>query len=376
MTNDPKDIKKVKIIVFNCGSSSLKYALYENTTKITSGIIERIGEKGNCKSHKDALMKVIDSIKEEKFISSLEEIKVCGHRVVHGGDFKDSIVVGKNELRKLKQISELAPLHNPPEIKVIELCNKIIRCPQAAVFDTSFFSDIPEYAYMYAIPLKYYYKYKIRRYGFHGTSHRYITQETARILKRKNLKIISCHLGNGASVAAIKNGKAVDISMGFTPLEGLMMGTRSGDIDPAAALYIMKKEGISAERMEEILNKESGFLGVAGKKDLRDILDAKDSISKLAVEMFRYRVQKYIGAYASVMGGVDAIVFTGGIGEHIFRIKGFFEKFGYLGVKVSKKRQNIKNSAIISTPKSKVKVVIIHTDEELMIAKDCIRLLK
>ncbi len=316
-------------------------------------------------------------IKEKGLIISLKDIDICGHRVVHGGDLNDSILLSKTSISHLKKFSELAPLHNPVEVKVIELCKKIIGCPQVAVFDTSFFQTLPETAFLYAIPRKYYEKYGIRRYGFHGTSHRYIAEQVQKKLGKSKLRIISCHLGNGASIAAIKDGKAVDISMGLTPLEGLIMGTRSGDIDPGAVLYLMKKERIRPDKMDSILNKESGLLGISGQsKDVRDLLKSKDKNARTALKMFCFRLKKYIGAYAAALGGVDVLVFTAGIGEHIYYLKNdLFKDLDFLGIKVDPKMSlNAKHGGLVSSGTSKVKVMVLHTDEELMIVKDCLRL--
>ncbi|MBN3040799.1 MAG: acetate kinase, partial [Candidatus Omnitrophica bacterium] len=324
------------------------------------GLIEKIGEpKSSVSDHSQGIKKIISDILDSKVIQDLKDIAAVGHRVVHGGEtFTKPHVIDSSVLKKIKECAPLAPLHNPANLSGIIGCQKFMpKTMQVAVFDTAFHQTMPAHAFIYSLPRKYYLKYKVRKYGFHGTSHQFVSQQAAQILNKPLSKtsLITCHLGNGCSITAVKGGKSIDTSMGFTPLEGLMMGTRSGDVDPAAVFFIMKHEGLSIEQMDDILNKKSGLLGVSGlSNDMRTVKKAKargDSLAKLAYGMFIYRIIKYIGAYALVLGSVDAICFTGGIGEH--------EK----GV-VNKVRSSI--NALFD---SKIKILIIPTDEELMIAK-------
>ena len=339
------------ILVLNSGSSSIKYKLFDismRTEKILDkGFIERIGEK--ISDHKEALDIILDKVDVE--------IGACGHRVVHGGDrFKKSSLIDDKVIGAIEHFSELAPLHNPPSLLTITESRRLLpNIPHVAVFDTAFYQTMPENAYVYAIPYRLYERYKIRRYGFHGTSHRYVASQAARRLKKplQKLKIITCHLGNGCSVTAIKNGKAIDTSMGFTPLEGLVMGTRSGDIDPAIIPYLMQKEGVGIDRAMELLNKESGLLGLSGiSNDMREIKrEARRGNKKatLALDIFAYRIKKYVSAYNGIMGGADAVVFTGGIGEN---------------------HQALMRKICKGIFGPKTKVLIVPTDEELMIARD------
>lgn len=352
----------MKILVINCGSSSIKYKLYNlsSNSLITKGIIERIGEAGSSiRDHSQGIKVLISDILRKGAIKDLKEISAIGHRVVHGGEsFTQPHVIDAKVIRKIKECVKLAPLHNPANLAGIKGCLKIFpHVTQVAVFDTAFHQSLPQHAYMYAIPTVYYRKYRIRKYGFHGTSHQFVAQEASRLLGKplNKLKLITCHLGNGCSITAIDKGKSVDTSMGFTPLEGLMMGTRSGDIDVAAVFHIMKKEKISLRKMDEILNKKSGFLGVSGlSNDLRIIKKAikrGNRLAKLAYEMFVYRVKKYIGAYYFILGKVDAVCFTGGIGENALDIV-----------------ESVKKS-ILRIAGKKTKIFIISADEELMIAQ-------
>ena len=333
-------------LVINCGSSSAKYELYdmEEETYLCKGVVERIGEEsaalshecnGKCKIKKDivcadhhqaiGLIRDILMDAETGVIADVNEVGGVGHRVVHGGEeFNESTLIDEKVLKSIEKFSPLAPLHNPPSLEGIRACMKIFKdVPQVAVFDTAFHQSMPEYAYCYGLPYKFYEKYGVRRYGFHGTSHRYVAGKTAEILDRplSDMNIITVHLGNGCSAAAVSKGKSVDTSMGFTPLEGLLMGTRSGDIDPALVTFLMQKESIDAGQVNALLNKESGLLGISGvSNDMRDILkaiEAGDERAKLAYEVFVYRIKKYIGAYAAVMGSVDAVVLTAGIGENV-----------------------------------------------------------
>ena len=351
----------MKILVINCGSSSIKYKLYDLPvgSLLSKGLIERIGEKrSRVKDHRQGVKALVSDILKSGVISGLEEISAIGHRVVHGGEaFTQPRLINQRIIKKIKECIPLAPLHNPVNLAGIIGCRKLFpRIPQIAVFDTAFHQNIPEYAYMYPIPIKYYQKYRIRKYGFHGTSHQFVAQQAAKILKKSlnKLKLITCHLGNGCSLTAIDKGKSVDTSMGFTPLEGLMMGTRSGDIDVAAVFYLMRKEKLSVAEMDEILNKKSGILGVSGlSNDFRTLKKAVKRGSrkaKLAYEMFTYRLKKYIGAYYFILGRPDAICFTGGIGEHSRNLVGDIKK------------------DILRISGGKVKILIIPTDEELMIA--------
>ncbi len=340
----------MKILVLNSGSSSIKYKLFdisgESEKLLDKGLVEKIGEA--VPGHKEALGIILSKIKVD--------VEAVGHRVVHGGDrFKESVLIDEEVVKAIKYFSELAPLHNPPALLTISESRKILSgIPHVAVFDTAFFQTIPERAYLYALPYRFYEKHKVRRYGFHGTSHRYVANQTAGILKKPitELKIITCHLGNGCSITAVKNGKAIDTSMGFTPLEGLVMGTRSGDLDPAIVPYIMEKENIGAERVIELLNKESGLLGLSGiSNDMREIIKEKRSSKKarLALDVFTYRIKKYISAYRGILDGVDVVVFTGGIGEN---------------------HPDFMKDICKGLLAPEIKVLSIPTDEELMIARD------
>jgi acetate kinase len=391
----------MKILVINCGSSSLKYQLInmENETVMAKGLVERIGIEGSVlthkpegmdkvkieqpmKDHKDAIKLVLDVLVDEKHgvIKSMDEIAAVGHRVVHGGEkYAASVLINDDVMKVLDECTQLAPLHNPPNLIGINACKALMpNTPMVAVFDTAFHQTMPKHAYMYALPYELYEKYGIRRYGFHGTSHRYVSQIAADMLGKdiKDCKIITCHLGNGASIAAVDGGKTVDTSMGFTPLEGLAMGTRCGDIDPAIVTFLQKEAGMSADDVNNLMNKKSGVLGLSGvSSDFRDIEEAAakgNERAQLALDVFYYRVRKYIGAYAAAMGGVDAIVFTAGLGENSpesrFEICKGLE---FLGVKVDAEKNNVRGKQVdISTADSKVKVFAIPTNEELMIARD------
>lgn len=359
----------MNILVVNCGSSSIKYKLYGFPARnlIAKGLIERIGESHSCvKDHSQGIKEMFSLLIEEKKIKHLEEISAIGHRVVHGGEtFRKPHLVDKDVIKKIEECSELAPLHNPANQAGIDGCKKMVPCiPQVAVFDTAFHQSIPDYAYMYAIPLGYYKKYGIRKYGFHGTSHQFVAQRAAELLKKPltKLKLITCHLGNGCSITAIDKGKSIDTSMGFTPLEGLIMGTRSGDIDPAAIFYIMEKENLSFHEAEEILNRKSGLLGISGlSNDLRVIKEAVkkgDKQAHLAIEMFIYRIKKYIGAYYLILGTADAVCFTAGIGENN-------------PVMINRLKRDIAKIAA-----GRTRVLVIPTDEELMIADLTYKLVK
>ena len=389
------------ILVVNCGSSSLKYQLInmENEAVMAKGLVERIGIEGSMlkhspagkdsvvfnvaiPDHKVAIKLVLDALVDSQHgvIKSLDEIDAIGHRVVHGGEkFCGSMKIDDSVMRALQECSVLAPLHNPPNIFGIEACQKLMpNTPEVAVFDTAFHQTMPKYAYMYALPYSLYAKYGVRRYGFHGTSHRFVSQVAVKMLggDAEKLRVITCHLGNGASVAAVKGGKCVDTSMGLTPLEGLVMGTRCGDMDPAVIPFVMKKEGITIEQMDKMINKESGVLGVSGvSSDFRDLEAAAEKgneRAKLALDMFAYRVRKYIGAYAAAMGGVDAIVFTAGLGENSAEMRADICKgLEFLGVEIDDAANHVRGkNAVVSAADSKVKVLLIPTNEELMIARD------
>ncbi len=344
------------ILVLNSGSSSIKYKLFEIQDRgeklQDKGLVERIGEK--IVDHKEALTLILNKIDTK--------IDAVGHRVVHGGDrFKEAAFIKDDVIRAIEHFSELAPLHNPPSLLTITESMRLLSgIPHVAVFDTAFYQRMPERAYLYAIPYRFYEKYKIRRYGFHGTSHKYVASQAARILKRplEKLRIITCHLGNGCSITAVEQGKAIDTSMGFTPLEGLVMGTRSGDIDPAVIPYIMQKENISVDRVLDLLNKESGFLGLSEiSNDMREILKEKGRSKQagLALDIFSYRIKKYIGAYAGIMGGVDAVVFTGGIGEN---------------------QPDLMKEICSGVVPKETEILIVPTDEELMIAREAYAIVK
>ncbi|MCI1959601.1 MAG: acetate kinase [Clostridia bacterium] len=390
----------MKILVINCGSSSLKYQLIDMDTEtlLAKGLCERIGIDGRLKheaagkakyvcesplnDHKDALKSVVNALldPEHGVISSISEIGAVGHRVAHGGDhFSHSVLVTPEVKEYIKKYIELAPLHNPANLEGIEVCEKLMPgVPMVAVFDTAFHQTMPEKAYLYAIPYKYYEKYKVRKYGFHGTSHKYVSQECARMMgiPIENLKIITCHLGNGGSVTAIQGGLSIDTSMGFTPLDGIAMGTRSGSIDPAAVLYLMRKENLSVDEMDRILNKESGVYGISGvSSDFRDIEEAESEGNEraaAALETFAYRVAKTIGEYVATMNGVDAIVFTAGLGENSGPIRQLICSYlGYLGIELDSYRNSLRGEAVeITTKQSRVQVFVIPTNEELVIARD------
>ncbi|MFQ5952090.1 MAG: acetate kinase [Candidatus Omnitrophota bacterium] len=375
------------ILVINCGSSSAKYDLFDThkESSICRGIVERIGEKQSlltheceecekvqkeipCSNHHQAIEIIRDALtdKESGALNDVSDVLGVGHRVVHGGEeFNESTLIDDEVLKSVEKFSELAPLHNPPSLEGIKACMKIfINVPQIAVFDTAFHQSMPEHAFYYGIPYELYEKYGIRKYGFHGTSHRYVSMKAAELLSRPlgEINLITVHLGNGCSIAAVSKGKSIDTSMGFTPLEGLLMGTRSGDLDPAVVTFIMQKEGLSAEEINDLLNKESGLLGVSGvSNDMRDILkaiDKDDKRARLAFDIFVYRIKKYIGSYTAVLGNVDAIVFTAGIGENVPRIK-----------------DSIKEE-LRKLLGEKTEFLTISTNEELLIAKDTCEIVK
>lgn len=393
----------MKVLVVNAGSSSLKYQLIEMNTEsvLAKGVCERIGQSGSAlvhqgklkiksevpmPTHTEAIKYVLAALvdKEHGVIDSMADISAVGHRVLHSGeDFNDSVLITDEVLKVIESNIDLGPLHMPANIMGIKACREVMPdAPQVAVFDTTFHSTMPDYAYMYAIPYEDYKNYKVRKYGFHGTSHLFITSEIKNILGKEKFKAVICHLGNGASVSAVKDGKCIDTSMGLTPLEGLVMGTRSGDIDPAVMEYLMDKKGMDIHEMTEYLNKKSGVLGVSGvDSDFRYLMAAVEQgndRARLAVDMFAYRVKKYVGAYAAALGGIDCLVFTGGIGEHTPEVR---EKvvsgLEFLGIDFDlKENADPKPSKYIelSTKKSKVKIFVIPTNEELVIARETLRL--
>ncbi len=391
----------MKILVINCGSSSLKYQCIDmNGEKLlASGLVERIGIEGSklthkkpgmdkkiieepMSDHKVALNHVLAALKDENYgvIKSVEELDAVGHRVVHAGEkYACSVLINEDVVNALKECSSLAPLHNPPNIMGIEAMQELLpNTPMVGVFDTAFHQTMSPEEYIYAIDYKYYEKYGVRRYGFHGTSHRYVSMRAAEILGKdiKDLKIVTCHLGNGASIAAVDGGKSVATTMGFTPLEGLVMGTRCGDIDPAIVTFLMANEGFDIKAMDTELNKKSGVLGVSGiSSDFRDIDAAAkegNKRAKLAIQVFNHRVKKHIGSHSAAMGGVDAIVFTAGLGENSpTNREAICKDLGYLGVEFdSEANKSRGEERIISKENSKVKVLVVPTNEELMIARD------
>lgn len=398
----------MNILVINCGSSSLKFQLIdaENEKLIAKGLCERIGIDGSqlvyqktgeekqktvtpMPDHTKAIRLVLDALTDEKsgVVKSLDEIGAIGHRIVHGGEkFAASTVITDEVIEAIRECSELAPLHNPANLIGIDACRTLMpNTPMVAVFDTAFHQTMPEEAYLYGIPYGYYRKYKVRRYGFHGTSHSYVSKRAAEVLGRKyeDLKLIVCHLGNGASVSAVDHGKCVDTSMGLTPLEGLIMGTRSGDIDPAIMEFIAHKEGKSIDEIMEILNKKSGVLGLSDNfsSDFRDLEDAylegKEEGVR-AMKAFAYRVAKYVGAYAASMNGVDAVCFTAGLGENSPIIRNLVcERLGFLGIELDQEQNNKRGEdLVVSVNESGTKVLVIPTNEELAIARETYALVK
>jgi acetate kinase len=394
----------MKILVINSGSSSIKYQLIDMTDEsvLAVGLVERIGIDGArleqevsgheyvieqaIPDHEVGMELVIAALTDEEngVISSVDEIDGVGHRVVQGGKYFDkSVLVDDDVKAKIKECAKIAPLHNPAHLMGINVCEELMpETKQVVTFDSAFHQSMPEEAYMYALPYKYYEKYDIRRYGAHGTSHKYVAQLAAEQLGKavEETKIITCHLGNGASITAVKSGKSYDTSMGLTPLEGLVMGTRCGDIDPAAIPYIMEKEDLSPQEMDDIMNNESGFLGITGiSNDTRDIEEAAEEgnqKAQLALKMFSYRAKKYIGSYVAAMNGVDAVVFTAGIGENGIEMReDICQDLDYLGIKIDTEKNNVRGKLTdITAADSKVKVYVIPTNEELVIARDTLAL--
>ena len=397
----------MKILVINCGSSSIKYKLYEMDTRevLAAGGIERVGQQGaflkttdhngekiqldfDRPSHTEGIKMMFDTLMHPQYgaIKSLDEIAAAGHRIVAGGRFAESRLVTDEMLEEWKTYMDLAPLHNPPALKGYNAVKAVVEhMPNVFVFDPSFHQTMPAHAYMYAVPYHYYEEMNIRRWGAHGTSHRFVTQRVCEVLgtQPENQKIITCHIGNGASVSAVDHGKCIDTSMGLTPLEGLMMGTRTGDLDASVVLAIMKKEGKTPDEMQDLLNKKSGLLGISGLgSDMRDVengVKEGNERAKLALDMYNYRIKKYVGAYAAAMGGVDTIVFTAGVGEHQWDVRyNALKDLEFLGIEVDydKNKANFGEEEIISTPNSRVKVVVVPTDEELLIASDTLALIQ
>ena len=398
----------MKVLVINCGSSSLKYQLIDMATEesLAQGLVERIGIEGSVltqkvegkdkyivkeemKDHKDAIRLVLEALVDENngVIKSMDEISAVGHRVVHGGEkYKESVVINDEVKANIEECFKLAPLHNPANMIGIKACEELMpNTPMVAVFDTAFHGTMPEDAYLYALPYELYEKDGIRKYGFHGTSHKYVSQTCAEVMGRdiKDLKIITCHLGNGASLCAVKNGVSVDTSMGFTPLEGVAMGTRCGNIDPAIVTFLMKEEGLSVDEVNDLLNKKSGVLGISGiSSDFRDIEDAAfnkgNRRAQLALRIFEYKIRTKIGAYAAAMGGVDAIVFTAGVGENGPETREkCLEGLEFLGVEIDKEANNVRGKIReISKAGCNVKAFVIPTNEELVIARDTLELIK
>lgn len=395
----------MKILVINCGSSSLKYQVLnmEGEILMAKGLVERIGMDGSVithekigedkwvnevpmESHKEAIKQVLDAIvdPDHGVLKDMSELGAVGHRVVHAGEkFASSVMITPEVIKALEECTELAPLHNPPNILGIQACQELMpNTPMVGVFDTAFHQTMPPESFIYAIPYEMYTKHGIRRYGFHGTSHKYVAQRTAELLNNNldEMKIITCHLGNGASVSAIKYGKCIDTSMGFTPLEGLVMGTRSGDIDPAIVTYMREKENLEQGQANEILNKKSGVLGISGiSSDFRDIEAAAEEGNEraiLALKVFAHKVRFYIGAYIAEMNGVDAIVFTAGVGENDIGMRDIIcNNLGNLGIKLDVVKNKVRGQEmIISRDDSPVKIVLIPTNEELMIARDTLQI--
>lgn len=397
----------MKILVLNCGSSSVKYKLYDmsNESEITSGAVEKVGlcdsflkfkyngEKiqvnRELPTQSEAVQLILDTLTDEKysFIKSYDEIGAVGHRVVHGGEtFTESMVIDDKCLKAMNDLIDLAPLHNPANIKGVEAVTKLLpNVKQVAVFDTAFHQSMEPYAFHYALPYRMYKDLKVRRYGFHGTSHRYVSKRACEILglDYSKAKLITCHIGNGGSIAAVKGGKVVDTSMGLTPTEGLIMGTRSGDVDPGALAFIMEKEKLDYKGLSDLVNKQSGVAGFSGvSSDMRDIeeaIQAGNPRARLIMDMYNHRIKKYVGAYLALLNGADAIIFTGGVGENQAETREYVcGDMSFAGIELDKELNNSVRAkeVVLSTPASKVKVMIVPTDEELMIARDTLDLVK
>lgn len=408
MGNVSTEEENMNVLVINCGSSSLKYQLInsDSETVLAKGLCERIGIDGSAithqkagegkvktevvmKNHTDAVNFVIQKLTDAEVgvIKSLEEIDAVGHRMVHGGEeFAGSCIITEEVIKVVESCNDLAPLHNPANLIGIAACKEVMpNVPMVGVFDTAFHQTMPKKAFLYGLPYEYYDKYKVRRYGFHGTSHDFVSNRAAQILgkDRKDLKIIVCHLGNGASITAVKNGESVDTSMGLTPLEGLIMGTRSGDLDPAIVTFIAEKEGISASEVIDVCNKKSGVLGLSGgfSSDFRDLAEAAaagNDMAKTALDAYAYRVGKYIGAYTAAMNGVDVICFTAGAGENNAEVRALIGQYiGFLGTNIDPEKNKVRGEEIIlSDEGSKVVTMVVPTDEEMAIARETVRLVK
>jgi acetate kinase len=398
----------MNVLVLNCGSSSIKYQLLSisgnNKDVLAKGIVERVGLSEGFLTHKpagkddfklsrtfldhvDGINAILDALTDTQHgvITDIHQINAVGHRVAHGGDyFSQSVLIDEQAKVNIEKCSELAPLHNPANLKGIVSMERLLSgTPQVAVFDTSFHQTIPEKAYLYGVPYEYYQEYKIRRYGFHGTSHKFVAEKACKLtgLDISNSKIVTCHMGNGVSITAIKNGQSVDTSMGFTPLEGSIMGTRSGDIDAGIVTYLQEKKNLSAAEVNNFLNKDCGLFGISGvSSDMRDLwikYEKENSRrAKLAIDIFIYRIAKYIGAYAVAMKGLDMVVYTGGIGENDWGIRlGISEYLEFLGAEIDREvNSNLRTDKVISTPGSKIKLVLAETDEELVIAMDTVNI--
>jgi acetate kinase len=395
----------MKILVINAGSSSLKFQLIDmdNESVIAKGICEEIGGKSgfkykvpgredyktqdNLPTHSEALKLVLDTLVDEKrgVIKSVSEIGAVGHRIVHGGSHSESMLVTEALKEDIRKAADLAPLHNPAHLIGIEACEKIMNVPQVVVFDTGFHQSMPDYAYMYGLPYEYYEKYKIRRYGFHGTSHRFVSARAIEMLGRgkEGTKIVTCHLGNGASITAVKDGKCYDTTMGVTPLEGIMMGTRCGNIDPAIIPFLIRKGELKdADAIDKMMNKKSGMLGVSGKssdnQDITRLAESGDERAILVEKMYTHQLTKFVAGYAGAMGGIDAIVFTGGIGENSGKYRSAVcRNLAFLGIEIDEEKNKIRGEEVdITTGNSKVKVYIIPTNEELVIARDTLAIVE
>ncbi|MDD4663412.1 MAG: acetate kinase [Caldisericia bacterium] len=398
----------MKILVLNCGSSSIKYKLYEmdDETELASGLAERIGseeagfryknlagadkkETLPIRNHADGIKIILQYMTDpvDGVIKNVNEITACGHRIVHGGEkFSSSVKITQEVIDEVKRCIPLAPLHNPPNLTGVLACQDIMQeTPQIAVFDTAYHQTLPNYAFMYALPSDLYKQDRVRRYGFHGTSHRFVALECSKMLGKaiETLKIITCHLGNGSSIAAVNQGKSIDTTMGFTPLEGIMMGTRSGTIDPAIVFFLMREKHLTMDQVDNLLNKQSGFLGVSNiSNDLRDITKAAkegNELASLSLKMCSYQLKKFVGSYIAAMNGVDAIVFTGGVGENTEEIReSSMSHMEYFGIQLDHQKNitDMKKSRIISTDTSPVKIMVIFTNEEIMIARDTLTILQ
>jgi acetate kinase len=391
----------MKILVLNSGSSSLKYKFFDMSTEkaLISGHVDGIGldrcfvkikiddneeeKKELVKDHVDAVILALKSLKQKKIIKNYDEIDAIGHRVVHGGEkYSQPTLIDEKVIREIEMLFDLAPLHNPPNLAGILACRKMLpKTPQIAVFDTAFHQTMPPEAYLYGLPYDLYEKYKIRKYGFHGTSHKYISEQAMRLLGKRESRIITCHLGNGSSLAAIRNGKSIDTTMGFTPMDGLVMGTRVGEMDSDIPLYLIRDKGFKLSEVEEILNKKSGLLGISGlTQDVRDLRKASlkgDKRAKLALSLFAFRTAFFIGGYIAILGGLDALVFSAGIGEHAWHVRRDVCRYlSSFGIELDEKLNKANQAVIVSKPTSKVKVYVIPTNEELQIAKEAEELIK